>query len=185
MKPIREWMGDRRVAGALAGVAILFVGYRLIGPGTGSAPPVPATAVAPPSSPFVQEPPPTSENLSPLPFSASVPIPPGWTGPAWSWNRNPFLGPGAESPLAGSISGNGNGGAAAATREEGGLPELSGTIVSGPASMAIFRGHRTDGGNGLVPLGGKVGDWTLSRVEPYRVSLRRGAETRVLELYKQ
>ena len=46
MKPIREWMGDKRVAGALAGVAILFVGYRLIGSGIGSAPAVPASAVA-------------------------------------------------------------------------------------------------------------------------------------------
>ena len=30
-----------------------------------------------------------------------------------------------------------------------------------------------------------MGDWTLFRVEPYRVILRRGNETRVLELYKQ
>ena len=185
MKPIREWMGDKRVAGALAGVAILFVGYRLIGSGTGSAPAVPATAVAPSPSPVVQEPASTSADPSPLPASSSVPIPPGWTGPAWAWNRNPFLGPAAESPLAGRISGNGNGHAAPATREEGGLPDLRGTIVSGAESLAIFRSHRPDGGNRLVPVGAKVGDWTLSRVEPYRVFLRRGAETRVLELYKQ
>ena len=51
-------------------------------------------------------------------------------------------------------------------------------MVSGATAMAIF-------GNRLVPVGGKVGDWTLSRVEPYRVSLRRGKEIRVLELYKQ
>jgi len=51
--------------------------------------------------------------------------------------------------------------------------------------MAIFRSDRPDGGNRLVSLGGQVGEWTLSRVEPYRVSLRRGKETRVLELYKQ
>jgi len=185
VKPVREWMGDKRVAGALAGVAILFVGYRLIGSGTGSAPPVPATAVAPSPSAAVREPAPTSANPSTLPLSSSVPIPPGWTGPAWSWNRNPFLGPAAESPLAGRIAGNGNGDAATATREEVGVPELRGTIVSGTVSLAIFRSHRPDGGNRLVPVGGKVGDWTLSRVEPYRVSLRRGAETRVLELYKQ
>ena len=47
MKPVREWMGDKRVAAVLAGVAILFVGYRLIGSGKGSPPEVPATAVAP------------------------------------------------------------------------------------------------------------------------------------------
>ena len=82
-------------------------------------------------------------------------------------------------------AGNGNGDAAPATREEGGLPELRGTIVSGTASLAIFRSPGTDGGNRLVPVGGMVGEWTLSRVEPYRVSLRRGKETRVLELYKQ
>ena len=188
MKPIREWMGDKKVAALLAGVALLFVGYRLIGSGIGSAPAVPATAVAPPPSAVLQEPAPTSSVPSPSSASASssgVPIPPGWTGPAWSWNRNPFLGPAAESPLAGRAARNGNGDAAPATREEGGLPELRGTVVSGATAMAIFRSHRPDGGNRLVPVGGKVGDWTLSSVEPYRVSLRRGKETRVLELYKQ
>jgi len=184
MKPIREWMGDKRVAAVLAVVAILFVAYRLIGSGIGSTPEVPATAIAPPST-AVQEPAPASAAPSPLPASSGLPIPPGWTGPAWSWNRNPFLGPAAESPLAGRAARNGNGDAAPATREEGGLPELRGTVVSGATAMAIFRSHRPDGGNRLVPVGGKVGDWTLSRVEPYSVSLRRGKETRVLELYKQ
>ena len=179
MKPVREWMGDKRVAAALAAVALLFVGYRLIGSGAGSAP---ALAPAPSPSIDVREPAPISAATSP---SVSVPITPGWTGPAWSWNRNPFLGPAAESPLAGRTAGSGAGDAAPPTRPEGGLPELSGTIVSGSVSMAIFRGHPSDGGNRLVPVGGKVGDWTLSRVEPYRVSLRRGKETRVLELYRQ
>jgi hypothetical protein len=185
MKPIREWMGDRRVAGALAGVAILFVGYRLIGSGIGSAPAVPATAVAPSPSAAVRETAPASAAPSPMPASAALPVPPGWTGPAWPWNRNPFLGPAAESPPAGRTAGNGNGGAPPATGVEGELPGLRGTIVSGTVSLAIFRSHRPDGGNRIVPVGGKVGDWTLSRVEPYRVSLRRGKETRVLELYKQ
>ena len=182
MRPIREWMGDKRVAGALAGVAILFVGYRLIG---GSAPPVPATAVAPSPSAGVQEPP--SASAAPLRPPGSVPlrIPQGWTGPAWSWNRNPFLGPAAESSPAGRTGRNGSGDAPPAAREEGELPGLRGTIVSGTESLAIFRSHRPDGGNRLVPVGAKVGDWTLSRVEPYRVFLRRGADTRVLELYKQ
>ena len=184
MKPIREWMGDRRVAGALAGVAILFVGYRLIGSGIGSAPAVPATAVAPSPSAAVQEPSRTSAAPSPLP-AAALPIPPGWSGPAWSWSRNPFLGPAAERPLAGRAARNGNGDAAAAPRAEGPSPELRGSVVSGATTMAIFRSDRPDGGNRLVPVGGKVGDWTLSRVEPYRVTLRRGKETRVLELYKQ
>ena len=179
MKPIREWMGDKRVAAVLAGVAILFVGYRLIGSGIGSAPAVPATAVAPSPSAAVQEPAPTSAAPSPPPASSALPIPPGWTGPAWSWNRNPFLGPAAESSLAGRTARNGNGDAALVPRPEGPSPELRGTVVSGAAAMAIIRRIR------LVPVGGKVGDWTLSRVEPYRVFLRRGNETRVLELYKQ
>ena len=177
MKPIREWMGDKRVAAVLAGVAILFVGYRLIGSGKGPAPEIPATAIAPPSA-AVQEPAPTSPAPSPLPTSAALPIPPGWTGPAWSWNRNPFLGPAAESPLAGRTARNGNGDAALVPRPEGPSPELRGTVVSGATAMAIF-------GNRLVPVGGKVGDWTLTQVEPYRIFLRRGNETRVLELYKQ
>mgnify|MGYP001226871038 FL=1 len=178
MKPIREWMGDKRVAAAIAGVAVLFVGYRLIGSGIGSAPAVPATAVAPSSSAAVQETAPASAAPSPLPASAAVPIPPGWTGPGWSWNRNPFLGSAAESPPAGRAARNGSGDAALVPRPEGPSPELRGTVVSGATAMAIF-------GDRIVPVGGKVGDWTLSRVEPYGVSLRRGKETRVLELYKQ
>jgi len=185
MKPIREWMQDKRVAGTLAGVAILFVGYRLIGSGVGSAPPVPATAVAPSLSAAAREPAPAFAAPSPLPASADLRVPPGWTGPAWSWNRNPFLGPAGESRLAGGAAGNRNGDAAQAARQEGEVPELRGTIVSGTASLAILRSHGPDGGNRLVPVGGKIGDWTLSGVEPYRVSLRRGKETRVLELYKQ
>jgi hypothetical protein len=176
VKPVREWMGDKRVAGALVGVAVLFVGYRLIGSGIGSAPAVPAPAAAPSPSVSVREPAQTSEVPSPLPASADIPIPPGWTGPAWSWDRNPFLGPAAESPSAGRAAG-GNGDVSPGP-PEGPSPGLRGTVVSGATAMAIF-------GNRLVPVGGKVGDWTLSRVEPYRVSLRRGKETRILELYKQ
>jgi len=176
MKPIRDWMGDKRVAAALAGVAILFVGYRLIGSGIGSPPAVPATAAAPTPSIAVQEQAPAS--AAPLPPPSSGPIPPGWTGPAWSWNRNPFLGPAAERSSAGRPEGNGNGDAAQVPRPEGPSPELRGTVVSGAAAMAIL-------GNRLVPVGGKVGEWTLTRVEPYRIFLRRGDETRVLELYKQ
>ena len=185
MKPIRGWMQDKRVAGALAGVAILFVGYRLIGSGPGSAPPVAPSAVAPSPSPDAQAPARASVDRSPLPAASTLPIPPGWTGPAWSWGRNPFLGPAGERAAAEGAGGNRNGDAAASAREEGELPELRGTIVSGAESLAILRSHGPDGGNRLVPVGGKIGDWTLSGVEPYRVSLRRGKETRVLELYKQ
>ena len=181
MKPIREWMGDKRVAGALAGVAILFVGYRLIGSGTGSAP---SRSGGRRRAFAVGRRPGTGAGLRGSVAAAGVvgpPIPPGWTGPAWSWNRNPFLGPPRKFP----------GGSSREERKrrcrpgplpEGPSPELRGTVVSGATAMAIFRSNRS---NRLVPVGGKVGDWTLSRVEPYRVSLRRGKETRVLELYKQ
>jgi len=180
MKPIREWMQDKRVAGALAGMAILFVGYRLIGSGAGSAPAVPATD-RPPSQPSTMENP---AQTSAAPSSTDLPIPPGWTGPVWGWNRNPFLGPAAERPPSGRAAGNGN--AVPLPRpEEGTQPELRGTVVSGATAMAIFRSDRPGGGSRLVPVGGKVEDWTLLRVEPYRVSLRRGKENRVLELYKQ
>jgi len=176
MKPIREWIGDKRVAGALAGVAILFVGYRLIGSGAGSAPAVPATASAPSPSSTAREP--AQSSAAPAPPTAALPIPQGWTGPAWSWSRNPFLPPVAEGSPPGRTARSGNGDAAPAPPPEVPSPELRGTVVSGATAMAIFGGR-------LVPVGGKVGDWTLSRVEPYRVSLVRGKETRVLELYKQ
>ena len=185
MKPVREWMGDKRVAGALAVVALLFVGYRLTGTGKGPAPAATAPAAAPSPSAVARDPAQGTADPAPLPASPAVPIPPGWTGPAWSWNRNPFLGPAEESPSAGRAASRVDGEAAPAARAEGGLPELSGTIVSGSMSLAIFRSHRPDGGNRLVPVGGKVGDWTLSGVETYRVSLRRGKEIRVLELYRQ
>ena len=185
MRPVREWMGDKRVAAVLAVVAILFVAYRLTGFGIGSAPAVPATAVATSPSAAVQEPASTGAALSAPPASSTLPIPPGWTGPSWSWNRNPFLGPGAERPLGGRTGGNGSGDASAFLRAEGAPPELRGTVASGATAMAIFRSDGPGGGNRLVPVGGKVGDWTLTRVEPYRVSLRRGNETRVLELYRQ
>ncbi len=178
MMPVREWMRDKRVAAVLVVVAIAFVGYRWIGPGKGSAPAVPGTSVAISPPVGVQEStPPPFVPAPPVPVSA--PIPAGWTGPAWSWNRNPFL------TQAGHTARNGNGEAALPAGGEGIALELRGTVVSGAAAMAIFRSHGPDGGGRLVPVGGNIGEWTLFRVEPYRVSLRRGKETRVLELYRQ
>jgi len=171
-------MRDRRIAGALAGVAVLFVGYRLVGPGVGSAPPPAGTAVAPSPSPAVQEPSPTSAAPSSLPAPSALPIPPGWTGPAWSWSRNPFLGPASERSTAVRPAEKGSVDGTLVPRVEAPSQELRGTVVSGATTMAIF-------GSRIVPVGGKIGEWTLSRVEPYRVFLRRGKETRVLELYKQ
>lgn len=180
MKPIREWMGDRRVAAALAALAFLFVGYRVVKSYRPSPlPPVAAEAPTQPSTgPVEGVPSPAGPPSTP----ASAPIPPNWSGPSWAWDRNPFLPPavehsrgvkGAAPPAAGE---KGPGGAAAPG--DGPLPELRGTVVGREGAMAIFA-------NRLVPAGGAIGGWTLVGVQPYRVVLRRGKETRVLELYKQ
>jgi len=52
-----------------------------------------------------------------------------------------------------------------------------GTVVAGRVGMAIF-------GSRLVPVGERIGGWTVERVEPYRVAVRRGGETRVVEMFK-
>ncbi|GAB4238214.1 MAG: hypothetical protein OHK0028_15720 [Deltaproteobacteria bacterium] len=174
MIPVREWMRDKRVAGALAAAAVLVVAYRFVGSGKGPAPPVPAASVASPPGAAAPGPPAADLSASPAPPSATVPA--GGTGPSWSWNRNPFLPPVAERTASYRLPG-GGGAEAPPAREAGGIPELRGTVVSGESSMAIF-------GDRLVPVGGTVGEWALTRVEPYRVSLRRGKETRVLEMYK-
>ena len=61
---------------------------------------------------------------------------------------------------------------------EGGLlADLRGTVITGNHGIAIF-------GDRLVPAGGKVGEWTVEKVAPYGVSLRRGGETRTVEMFK-
>jgi hypothetical protein len=50
-------------------------------------------------------------------------------------------------------------------------------VISGNWGIAIF-------GSRLVPLGGTIGEWTVERVDPYGVSLRKGKEVRVVELFK-
>lgn len=174
MIPVREWMRDKRVAGALAALAVLAVAYRWLGSGGGTASRTPAASVAPPPGAAAPGPPGSGPPESPAPRTAAVPE--GWTGPAWSWNRNPFLPPAARRETPGRLP-MGGGGEAPSAAAAGGIPELRGTVVSGGSSMAIF-------GDRLVPVGSPVGEWVLERVEPYRVSLRRGKETRVLELYK-
>ena len=184
MRPIREYMRDKRVAAALAAVALLFVGYRMMK--SGDVPPAPSGQVVesppPPAATMEPAPPPMVREAPPL----RAPIPAGWSGPAWKWDRNPFLPPsaerrpgmaGAEVPAGGEAVGE--------PAAEAGMPKLRGTVVGMGAGSAIFRGLRPDGKDLLVPVGGTIGEWTLSTVEPYRVSLRRGKEIRVLELYRQ
>ncbi|RJP22173.1 MAG: hypothetical protein C4529_06355 [Deltaproteobacteria bacterium] len=183
MRPIRELMQDKRVAGALAAVALVFVAYRVV-QSTGTSPPPAGRSADAPSSPAATEPPPAA--FEPVAAPPPAEFPPGWSGPSWTWERNPFLPP-ARERIPGRAGGAGNGGEArpAGTGTDGGVPELRGTVVSRESSMAIFRSHRPDGGNRLVPVGGTIGEWTLVAVDPYRVSLRKGSEIRVLELYRQ
>ncbi len=99
---------------------------------------------------------------------------------SWSWDRNPFLPaekkdlpPGQLLPgLHGSSSGEAKG----AWRLD---PQVAfrGTVVSRGQGVAIF-------GDRIVSEGGTVGEWTVDRVEPYRVVVRRGAESRTLEMFR-
>ena len=176
MSRLREIMRDRRGAGALAVVALLLVGYRLLPlrgkdtradrPATGSSggqrEGMPAEGPAP--SPAAQQ-------NSDSPRSVGRPEP----EVAWSWERNPFLPVGSAVP-----EGGGSGIAAGPTDRGGGkgMPDdLRGTVVAGRIGMAIF-------GSRLVPVGERIGGWTVERVEPYRVAVRRGGETRVVEMFK-
>ena len=175
MSRLREIMRDRRGAGALAVVALLLVGYRLLPlrgkdtradrPATGSAGEhregMPAEKSAPP---------PAAQRNSDSPRSVGRPVP----EVAWSWERNPFLPAGSAFP-----GGDGSGIAAGPTDPGGkGMPDdLRGTVVAGRVGMAIF-------GSRLVPVGERIGGWTVERVEPYRVAVRRGGETRVVEMFK-
>ncbi|MBI5904077.1 MAG: hypothetical protein HZB86_00750 [Deltaproteobacteria bacterium] len=176
MRPIRELMQDKRVAGALAAVALVFVAYRVF-QSTGSSPPPAGQSADAPAPPAATEPPPAA--FEPVAAPPSAEFPPGWSGPAWTWERNPFLPP-ARERIPGRAGGAVNGGEArpAAAGTDGTVPELRGTVVSRESSMAIF-------GNRLIPVGGTIGEWTLVAVDPYRVSLRKGSEIRVLELYRQ
>jgi hypothetical protein len=186
MKPIREWMRDRRVAAALAAAAVLIVGYRVVqsrdvpeesgGRAFEVAPPAPVPEDAPPEDAPPEAAPPRREARAPL--RPAPAMPPGWGGPAWNWERNPFL-----PPSAGRIGG--TAGASGEAAADPSVPRLRGTVAGGGRGSAIFRGDRPDGGDVLVPAGGAIGGWTLAAVEPYRVLLRRGKETRVIDLYRQ
>jgi hypothetical protein len=166
MMPLRNAMRDKRVAGALAVLAVLFVAYRIY------------TAVA--RNP-AEAPSPAVQVSAGMETGAHAPgekletPAPGGRAPkeiAWSWGRNPFL------PLW-REGGSGDPAAVGAGENRGAeVPQgLRGTVVSGNTGIAIF-------GNRLVPLGGAIGEWSLERVDPYGVSLRKGQEVLVVELYK-
>ncbi|MGB3400234.1 MAG: hypothetical protein WBA34_08710 [Candidatus Deferrimicrobiaceae bacterium] len=176
MNRLRDIMRDRRVAAALAIVALLLVGYRLLPlrgkeahverPATESGREGPEGIRAGGSelAPVMQE---SSNSLG----RVDRPEP----EVAWSWQRNPFL------PVGSTASAAGGSGLSAGPSDPGegrGMPaDLRGTVVAGSTEMAIF-------GSRLVPVGGKVGDWTVKQVDPYRVVMHKGSETRVVEMFK-
>jgi len=98
----------------------------------------------------------------------------------WSWDRNPFL-PAERGDLpAGQLlprfhdsSPRGPNGAGRLDLQAA----FRGTVVSGGKGVAIF-------GDRIVSEGGTVGEWTVDRVEPYRVVVRRGTESRTLEMFR-
>jgi hypothetical protein len=53
---------------------------------------------------------------------------------------------------------------------------LAGTVVEGTAPKAIFAGVES-----WLEVGSSIDGWTLAAVEPRRVILRRGEETKVLD----
>ncbi|MGB7971049.1 MAG: hypothetical protein WCF31_03670 [Candidatus Deferrimicrobiaceae bacterium] len=176
MNRLREIIRDRRVAGALAVVALLLVGYRLL-PHRGKEAPLER-----PATRSIREGPEgiPSGGSEPAPVMQESPNSDGHIdrpepGAAWSWQRNPFLPAGSKASAAvapGVSAGPSD------TGEGRGMPaDLRGTVVAGSTGMAIF-------GSRLVPVGGKVADWTVEQVDPYRVVMHKGSETRVVEMYK-
>jgi hypothetical protein len=176
MSRLREIMRDKRVAGALAVVALLLVGSRLLplrGKETRTDRPANKSAgehrEGMPAE--VSAPPPAAQHTPDSPRSVDRTEP----EVAWSWERNPFLPAGSAVP-----EGGGSGIAAGPTDPGGGkgMPDdLRGTVVAGRVGMAIF-------GSRLVQVGERIGGWTVERVEPYRIAVRRGGETRVVEMFK-
>lgn len=185
MKPIREYMKDRRVAAVMAAIALLAVGYRIMQ--SRAVFPSGRSAGMPPAGPAAEGPAAVQSGPEASPEGGPrLPFPAGWSGPAWNWERNPFLAPSAADARGGDgPSGAAAGGAAGEYGADLPVPRLLGTVAAREGGSAIFRGELQDGGDVLVPAGGSIAGWTLAAVEPYRVFLRRGKETRIVELYRQ
>ncbi|RMB08163.1 hypothetical protein [Eilatimonas milleporae] len=64
--------------------------------------------------------------------------------------------------------------------EQGGLPRLTGVIISRHTRAALFEtGPQT---NKSVPLGGRIGGWTVKDIQRNSVTLERGTTRRTLNL---
>ena len=98
----------------------------------------------------------------------------------WAWDRNPFL-PAEKTDLLPrqllpGLHGWSSGEAKGARRLDLQVA-FHGTVVSGGQGVAIF-------GDRIVSEGGVVGGWTVDKVEPYRVVVRHGTESRTLEMFR-
>ena len=214
MRGLRDLIRDPRVAAVLAASAVVFVGYRVHQgmPGSGSDP-SPSGSVAAPG-PADREVPPGGGGRAPalrdtIPEAAknmgsaargdsgngAAPVEglmrlaggaasrgkdaAGPRGEApWSWDRNPFL-PAERRELSSGILPGFHG--TSSRGPNGGRLDLQaafrGTVVSGDQGVAIF-------GDRIVSEGGTVGEWTVEKVEPYRVVMRHGTESRTLEMFR-
>lgn len=199
MKPLRELMQDKRVAAGLAGLALLFVGYRVATTGKKPAYPVPAdngaAVAAEAAAPAEGSAAPSGAFAAPADNGVAEAVPRGDV--VWSWDRNPFLraarrdaAPAEEGFPRIVVPGFGGKPEAAAEAPpaspeappkaavaEEPLPELRGTVLSGGRGLAIF-------GSRLVPAGERVAGWTVERVTAYEVTLSRGSERRTLATYE-
>jgi hypothetical protein len=175
MRTFRDWMQDRRVAAVLAAVAVLVVVYRFTPEWGGKTPPAPTPGAEGKPQPQGISAGTVASTDPSVAGEASASVAPAGRPLAWSWGRNPFL-PQWKERGADGIGGDrtGSGSAGGAVEPSMGL---RGTVITGNSGIAIF-------GNRLVPVGGKLGDWTVERVDPYSVALRNGKEVRVVELYK-
>lgn len=168
MSRIREAMRDRRVAAAVAILALVAAGYRVAlwrKAGRPAGAQLPAQA---PALPVVAQP--AAARAEPARDGGALAprVAPGEV--RWDWNRNPFL-------SGRSAGGAGGANAAVAASADDAPSGLKGTVISEGTALAVF-------GNRIVPAGERCGGWTVTRVEPYGVTLRRGAQERVVELYR-
>ncbi|MBI5576118.1 MAG: hypothetical protein HY896_07100 [Deltaproteobacteria bacterium] len=181
MKSVRELMGDKRVAAGLAALAVIAVAARFFYPAvsarTSPAQPSPAQAAGQSAAEAAGS---ESRGISPDRGTAGKALAssPAAGAIAWSWDRNPFVpqwkGRHASADVRATETAAGMGG----TARDRDMPSvLRGTVVSGQSGFALF-------GSRIVPVGERIGIWTVERVERYSVTLRSGGETRVVELFK-
>ncbi len=170
MKPVREWMRDKRIAALLAIVAVVVVGYRVATLRTKSAPALRAASQATPNAvrkdAGTAVPAPAPAGMQPA-DRAEAPV-------RWSWDRNPFL------PVGDGGRAEGRGAEVASSGAQtpaGDLSDLRGTVVGGGTAVAIF-------GSRVVATGESTGAWRVDRVQPYGVTVRRGNEVRRVEMFK-